>query len=144
MRKDPNLLKSDTMKQMKKFLKSMKEDLRRTYKYVFMSVYMYINVCIYIEYLFNFPRSKESKERLHAITKSCDDFLIEVVSSLCFGQQTRPEDELIKMLLNLIFTMTEEESGSRMASKELTLYRQKHNRNPVTWSFLLQLLLENE
>ena len=33
MRKDPNLLKSDTMERMKKFLKSVNEDLRKTYKY---------------------------------------------------------------------------------------------------------------
>ena len=94
-----------------------------------------------IIYLFIFPRSKELKKKLHAITKSCDDFLIEVVSSLCFGQQTAPEDDLIEMLLKHIFTETEEESGSRMATKELTLYRQKQDETPVIRSFLLQLLL---
>ena len=73
--------------------------------------------------------------------KSCDDFLIEVVSNLCFGQQTAPEDELIQMLLNLIFTETGEESGSRMATRELTLYRQQKDDTPVIRSFLLQLLL---
>ena len=34
MRKDPDLLKSNTMERMKKFLKSVNEDLRKSYKYV--------------------------------------------------------------------------------------------------------------
>lgn len=91
--------------------------------------------------MFNFSRSRESKKKLRAITRSCDDFLIEVVSNLCFGQQTAPEDELIEMLLNLVFTWTEEKSGSRIATSELTLYGQKQDETPVIRSFLLQLLL---
>ena len=45
MRRDPNLLKSDTMKRMKKFLKSMNEDLSEKIKYVFRSLYIFRSVC---------------------------------------------------------------------------------------------------
>lgn len=77
-----------------------------------------------------------------AITKSCDDFLIEVVSRLCFGQQAAPEDELIQLLFNLIFTETEEEGeASKMTTGELTLNKRKKDEIPVIRSFLLQLLL---
>ena len=63
---------------------------------------------------------------------------MEVVSSLCFGQTTPPEPQLIEELLKVVFTEKDE-------TKELT-YSDKEETDavPVIRSFLLQLLLEHK
>ena len=99
-------------------------------------------------------RGKDGKKQLLAIRKSCRSFFIEVVSGLCFGQATAPEDELIEMLLNIVFTERgdgEEEGGEgeggRRGTRDLTPYKEdlkERDKNPIIRSFLLQLLLEHE
>lgn len=97
-------------------------------------MYAYLFVC-------TLQRSEEMKIE---IKKSCDNFLIEVVSRLCFGQQIVPEDGLIQMLLDIIFTETKEGAGvSNVQTRELTLNKQNQDKLPVIRSFLLQLLLEH-
>ena len=76
------------------------------------------------------------------------------MSGLCFGQATAPEDELIEMLLNIVFTERgdgEEEGGEgeggRRGTRDLTPYKEdlkERDENPIIRSFLLQLLLEHE
>ena len=47
----------------------------------------------------------------------CKLFLMELVSSLCFGQATPPEPELIKHLLNIVFV---EQQDNLVETKEFT------------------------
>ena len=86
-------------------------------------------------------RAKEKNRLLQAIMKSCDEFLIEVVSALCFGQEAVPEGQLIESLLNFIFTEGAKAKGATPATRQMTLHRQKRDETPVIRSFLLQLLL---
>ena len=82
-----------------------------------------------------------SKPKVRAVKKCCDVFLIKVVSSLCFSQQSAPEDELIQKLLDLIFTETSQEEGSvKITTRELAC-KQKKDKTPIIRSFLLQMLL---
>ena len=95
-------------------------------------------------------RGKDAKKQITAIKRSCCNFFIEVVSSLCFGQATAPEDELIEMLLNIVFTEQAEKrggedgEGARQGTRDLTPYKQKSDDKPIIRSFLLQLLLEHK
>ena len=62
---------------------------------------------------------------------------MEVVSSLCFGQPTPPEENLVKELLKLVITENNQ-------TKELSYSDEvETDRIPVIRSFLLQLLMEH-
>ena len=95
-------------------------------------------------------RKKDGKKQLAAIAKSCRNFFLEVVSSLCFGQANAPEDDLVQMLLNIVFTEREQESGEeggKWGTRELTPYKddlKEEDATPTIRSFLLQLLLEHK
>ena len=74
-----------------------------------------------------------------------------MVSGLCFGQSRAPEDELVLMLLDNVFTeereMEEGERGEghKRGTRNLTPFEKKvGDKQPVIRSFLLQLLLEHE
>ena len=77
-----------------------------------------------------------------------------MVSGLCFGQSTAPDDDLVETLLNIVFTERGEEGegeeggqgeGGRMATRDLTPYKDDvKDEKPIIRSFLLQLLLEHE
>lgn len=73
--------------------------------------------------------------------KSCDNFFLEVVATLCFGQAKIPESDLIEMLLDLIFSESTDDSTT---TRQLTLRKHKDDETPVIRSFLLQLLLGQE
>ena len=88
-----------------------------------------------------------------AIRKSCRNFFIEVVSGLCFGQFSPPEDELVTMLLDIVFMEQGEKGegeaggegeGVRRGTRDLTPYTEEKDEKPIIRSFLLQLLLEHE
>ena len=88
---------------------------------------------------------------LSAIRKSCTTFFIEVVSGLCFGQSSVPEDELVIMLLDIVFTEQREVEeggegeGGKRGTRNLTPFKDDAgDKQPVVRSFLLQLLLEHE
>jgi hypothetical protein len=117
MKKGADFSKLETMKRLRVFLKAVNNELRDLYK------------------------TKESKKIYHAIMKSCDDFFMEVVSTLCFGQATVPDGDLIEMLLNLIFTAATSADGATTSTKQLTSHKQRTDEVPVIRSFLLQLLL---
>ena len=88
--------------------------------------------------------TRSNPETLQAVMKCCDIFLIKVVSSLCFSQQSAPEDKLIQKLLDLIFTETSQEEGDvKIKTRDLAC-KQKNDEIPIVRSFLLQMLLENK
>lgn len=68
--------------------------------------------------------------------KYCHSYFIEVVSTLCFGGLRAPEPDLIKMIMEVVFTkdmdMVSPMSGGKI--DEVSVVR----------SSLLQLLLEHE
>lgn len=68
---------------------------------------------------------------------------MEIVSSLCFGDQKAPEPELIKCLMETVFATKE---GAMFSTRDITPYdREAHCDDvPIIRSFLLQLLLEHK
>jgi len=71
----------------------------------------------------------------HAVRSSCDQFFIEVVSSLCFGGVEAPEPPLIDLLLDIVLRNTK--------TCKLSVYDEPDS-TPTIRSFLLQLLLEQK
>ena len=72
--------------------------------------------------------------------KNCRSYFMEIVSTLCFGGQNAPDSDLIKMLMQLIFT---ENKKSGLTTQDLTPLGHK-DKTPVVRSSLLQLLLEHK
>ncbi|KAL3881535.1 hypothetical protein ACJMK2_027967, partial [Sinanodonta woodiana] len=89
---------------------------------------------------------KESKEikGFKDYQSHCNSFFMDVVSQLCFAENTPPSDEVVDMLLGYI-TMTTPPGKNRAATKqltkELTIFNDCFDPTPVFRSFLLQLLL---
>lgn len=88
---------------------------------------------------------------LSTIKKNSTNFFIEVVSGLCFGQSSAPEDRLVTMLLDIVFTKQREETnggeseGGKRGTRNLTPFKDEvGDKQPIVRSFLLQLLLEHE
>ena len=96
--------------------------------------------CISCYYYF-FRLATEGDKR--AFKQNCHSFFLEVVSSLCFGGRCPPEDALIKMLMDVIFTTKEDMS---IATREMThaITETRTDTKPVIRSSLLQLLLEHK
>ncbi|KAL3881514.1 hypothetical protein ACJMK2_027946, partial [Sinanodonta woodiana] len=75
----------------------------------------------------------------------CNSFFMDVVSQLCFVDNTAPSDQVVDKLLGYI-TMTkmpckQGKMETRHLTKELTIFNDCVDPNPVFRSFLLQLLL---
>ena len=64
-----------------------------------------------------------------------------MVSRLCFGQSSTPEDKLVLMLLDIVFP-TDKEIAER-AEPDFTLLEDVKDETPIIRSFLLQLPLEH-
>ena len=62
---------------------------------------------------------------------------MEVVSTLCFGQSTPPEEELVKELLKLVVTSKDKIKDYSSLEED-----DKVGKVPVIRYFLLQLLME--
>ncbi|KAL3881537.1 hypothetical protein ACJMK2_027969, partial [Sinanodonta woodiana] len=75
----------------------------------------------------------------------CNSFFMNVVSQLCFADNMAPSDKVVNMLLGYV-TMTTKPGKHRAATmqltKELTIFNECVDPNPVFRSFLLQLLLK--
>ena len=82
------------------------------------------------------PRDESSQ--LKALRNDCHVFFMEVVSTLCFGYGI-PEDRLIKMLIDTVFS---EKGGAEVTTKELTYSEATTDSVPVIRSFLLKLLVD--
>ena len=86
---------------------------------------------------------KTRAKTVSSIQKSCREFFMEVVSNLCFGGHKPPEPDLIKMLMNTVFTERKEDA-SALDTRDMTPYQADPDQVPVVRSFLLQLLLEHK
>lgn len=85
--------------------------------------------------LVNLERVIKKSDKSKDVKKGCNEFFMELVSTLCFGGEVAPESQLIKMLLDTIFAES---------TKELTPYKEvKVDKIPTIRSFLLQLLMEH-
>ncbi|KAK3585576.1 hypothetical protein CHS0354_036763 [Potamilus streckersoni] len=75
----------------------------------------------------------------------CNSFFMDVVSQLCFADNTAPSDQVVEKLLGYIImtspTGKERKMETRHLTKELTIFNDCVDPNPVFRSFLLQLLL---
>ena len=80
------------------------------------------------------------------IQRSCRGFFMEIVSNLCFGGQKPPEPDLIKMLMDTVFTEKKQELETvSLDTRDMTPYQDDpDDQVPVVRSFLLQLLLEHK
>ena len=86
---------------------------------------------------------KTRAKTVSSIQRSCREFFMEVVSNLCFGGHKPPEPDLIKMLMNTVFTERKEDA-SALDTRDMTPYQADPDQVPVVRSFLLQLLLEHK
>jgi len=67
---------------------------------------------------------------------------MELVSSLCFGGHSAPEPDLIKMLINMVFTEGQE---TEVGTRDFSPYHGgRSDKVPIIRSFLLRLLLEHK
>ena len=67
---------------------------------------------------------------------------MELVSSLCFGAHSAPEQDLIKMLINMVFTERQE---AEVGTRDFSPYHEvRSDEVPIIRSFLLRLLLEHK
>ena len=67
---------------------------------------------------------------------------MELVSSLCFGAHSAPEPDLIKMLINMVFTEGQE---ADVGTCDFSPYQEgRSDEVPIVRSFLLRLLLEHK
>jgi len=77
---------------------------------------------------------------------------MELVSSLCFGAHSAPEPDLIKMLIDMVFTERQETEGQETEGQEVEVgtrdfspyHEVRSDKVPIIRSFLLRLLLEHK
>jgi hypothetical protein len=89
-------------------------------------------------------KNKVDPKETDKFKKNSTNLFTEVVFRLCFGQSGAPEDELVKMLLDIVFTKDKEktERAELDGTRELTPLEDE-DETPIIRSFLLQLLLEH-
>jgi len=96
----------------------------------------------HIKFIKNVYLYRSQSKKLTHIQRSCQAFFMELVSSLCFGAHSAPEPDLIKMLINMVFT---ERQVTEVGTRDLSPYQEgRSDKVPVIRSFLLQLLLEHK
>ena len=80
-----------------------------------------------------FAKVRVDAKTTEKIKRDCNNFYVEVISSLCFGGREAPEPELVKTLLDMVLHDT--------GTSKLLLYEPPDSA-PTIRSFLLQLLLD--
>ncbi|XP_052083737.1 E3 ubiquitin-protein ligase rnf213-alpha-like [Mytilus californianus] len=83
---------------------------------------------------------RETLSKYKNFRRRCNNFFMEVVSQLCFAEGTPPSQEIIKKLLSYI--VGQSKRGTKMVTKELTVFQDSIDPTPVVRSFLLQHLLQ--
>ncbi|XP_053396339.1 E3 ubiquitin-protein ligase rnf213-alpha-like isoform X2 [Mercenaria mercenaria] len=77
-------------------------------------------------------------DKLKDYQKRCNTFFMDVVSQLCFANNTAPSHEVVEKLLRYIFFTTR---GDQQRTRDLSIFNTGIDPNPVFRSFLLQLLI---
>lgn len=78
-------------------------------------------------------------KELASLRRDCHSYFIEVVSTLCFGGQSAPEPDLIKNLMEVVFT-----KDMDLVSPLIDAKGNMKDEISVVRSSLLQLLLEHK
>lgn len=73
--------------------------------------------------------------------RRCNSFFMEVVSQLCFADGSPPCDKVVEKLLSFITVQT---TNGQQVTKELTVFDDCIDPNPVVRSFLLQHLIRTK
>ncbi|KAL3881508.1 hypothetical protein ACJMK2_027940, partial [Sinanodonta woodiana] len=88
---------------------------------------------------------RKAVQKFKEYQSRCNSFFMDVVTQLCFADNTVPSDQVVDKLLGYItMTAPTERQGkmkTRKLTKELTIFNDCVDPNPVFRSFLLQLLL---
>ncbi|XP_060596004.1 E3 ubiquitin-protein ligase rnf213-alpha-like [Ruditapes philippinarum] len=82
---------------------------------------------------------KNDIEKLKGYQKRCNTFFMDVVSQLCFADNTAPSQEVVEKLLSYIFFTTR--GGDHQRTRDLSIFNTGIDPTPVFRSFLLQLLM---
>jgi hypothetical protein len=77
--------------------------------------------------------------KLKDYQKRCNTFFMDVVSQLCFADNTAPSQEVVDKLLSYIFFTTR--GGDHQRTRDLSIFNTGIDPTPVFRSFLLQLLM---
>ncbi|XP_021363666.1 E3 ubiquitin-protein ligase rnf213-alpha-like isoform X2 [Mizuhopecten yessoensis] len=80
----------------------------------------------------------EENKKYFEYKKRINSFFMEVVSQLCFADDTPPSDDIVQKLLSYITRSTDK---GKVVTKEMTIFDDSIDPTPVLRSFLLQLLL---
>ena len=78
---------------------------------------------------------------LRTVRHCCHLFYMEVLSTLCFGQESL-QPELIQLLIESVFKARE--TGAGLGTRPLTPYNTRTDEVPTIRSSLLQLLLAHK
>ncbi|XP_041354588.1 E3 ubiquitin-protein ligase RNF213-like [Gigantopelta aegis] len=88
---------------------------------------------------------KDISAEHHCYQRCCNTFLMSVVSNLCFGGDTAPEDAVIERILTYITRKTSSQGlgvSERLQTKQMTVFDDLVDPTPVVRSFLLKLLIQ--
>jgi hypothetical protein len=93
---------------------------------------LYYNSC--------FRRELEQYRRYQA---RCNSFFMDVVSQLCFAEDTAPSPPVVDKLMGLVTRQRSSRAGTKtlLQTKEMTIFDDGIDPTPVVRSFLLQLLM---
>lgn len=120
--------KKETVLKVQRVLRALDKEAEKKLKYALVLNSSYCSFC----HIFHSANMQKK------VRECCESYFMEIVSSLCFGQLSPPDSDLIRELLNVVFT-------EKQKTKEFTYSeRQKTDAVPVIRSFLLQLLLEHK
>ncbi|XP_021342051.1 E3 ubiquitin-protein ligase rnf213-alpha-like, partial [Mizuhopecten yessoensis] len=80
----------------------------------------------------------EKSRKYYDYKKRINSFFMEVVSQLCFADDTPPSDDVVQKLLGYITRSTDK---GKVVTKKISIFDDSIDPTPVLRSFLLQLLL---
>ncbi len=99
-------------------------------------------VCNPLSKMYSF-RKKIKAYRQHK--QRCNTFFMELVSRLCFSQHQPLQPELIERLMDYVTRQRQDSDGKPIyQTKQMSVFDDYIDDNPVFRSFLLQLLLKTE
>ncbi|KAK6168597.1 hypothetical protein SNE40_019796 [Patella caerulea] len=86
---------------------------------------------------------RESLKKLKNFQKSCDSFLMALVSKLCFNSNTAPDDDVVNRLMGYVTVKTTTRglnAQQLLLTKPMSLFNHEIDPTPICRFFLLKLL----